>query len=125
MAKKVTLAIGITIGAGLFLLLCFLNSNSFLSSTKRLTEILNPSTLKNIFENYNEASKNIYNESINEIDEAIGGFIENIQQTTSKSFGEILLDLLYNLMNLLFNFIIYFCNYGLNGLLLGYIKSYL
>lgn len=121
MAKKVTLAIGITIGAGLFLLLCFLNSNSFLLSTKRLTEILNPSTLKNFFENYNEASKNIYNESINEIDEAIGGFIESIQQTTSKSFGEILLDLLYNLMDFLFNFIIYFCNYGLNGLLLSYI----
>lgn len=121
MARRIAKISLITLGVGLFLLLIYLNRNTFISTTNRLIEILNPKDLKNIFDIYNESSSVVYNESINEIKDAVNTTIDNINNAFDKPFEEILLDVLANILNFGFNFILYVFNYGLTGLLIAYI----
>ena len=121
MVKKIIKIILVVLGIGLFLFLILHNIYSFVETTNRLKEILNPLELKNFFEIYNEESKVIYEESIKEITEAIESTIDSFQQTVNKPFEEIFIELVESFFDFGFDFIIYFCNYGLNGLLIAYI----
>lgn len=121
MVKKIINISLVVLGLGLILFLILHNLYSFVDTTNRLKEILNPFELKNFFEIYNETSTVIYEESIKEITKAIEGAIESIQEATNKPFEEILLDFLEGALDFGFNFIIYFCNYGLNGIMITYI----
>lgn len=121
MVKKIIKIILVVLGIGLFLFLILHNIYSFVETTNRLKEILNPLELKNFFEIYNEESKVIYEESIKEITEAIESTIDSFQETVNKPFEEVFIELLESLLDFGFDFIIYFCNYGLNGLLIAYI----
>ena len=121
MVKKIIKIITGILGIVLILFLVFHNLTSFVETTNRLKEIFNINELKNFFEIYNENSKVIYNESINEIVEAIEGFIESIEETANKSYEELLAEFLADALDFGFNFIIYFCNYGLNGILVAYL----
>ena len=121
MAKKIIKITLILLGIGLTLFLIVLNFNSFIETTNRFCEIADISNLKNFFEVYNDKSTVIYDESIKEIEEAVSGFIESIETTIDKPFEEILLEFLADALDFGLNFIIYFCNYGLNGILISYI----
>ncbi len=120
MAKRIKISI-IILGIGLFLFLVYLNSSSFVETTNRLLEILNPKELKNFFDIYNESSQIIYDESIKEITEATESFINNVNEAFNKSFEEVLLEMLLNVLDFGFNVILYVFNYGLTGILIAYI----
>ena len=120
MVKRIILTIYGILGVGVILLLVFLNIDSFVASTNRLSEILKIDSLKNFFEVYNENSDIIFEESMDEIGQAIDGAIEHLEEITNKPFGEIVSDMLINALDFSFNFFIYFCNYGLNGIFLAY-----
>ena len=77
--------------------------------------------LKNFFEVYNESSTVIYDESIKEIEGAVNDVIDSFQQTTQRPFEEILAEFLLNALDFGLDFFIYFCNYGLNAILITYI----
>ena len=121
MVKKIIKIALILLGIGLTLFLIVLNLNSFIETTNRFCEIADISNLKNFFEVYNDNSTVIYDESIKEIEEAINTFIESVETTMDRPFEDILLEFLANALDFGFNFIIYFCNYGLNGILISYI----
>ena len=116
-ALKITL---ITLGIGLFLFLVYIYRNSFINTTNRLSDILDLEHLKNFIERYNSKSNVIYDESIKEIEGAITGTIDSIIETTNKPFDEILADFLLNLLEFTSNVLIYFCNYGINAIMLVY-----
>ena len=121
MVRKIILSILGVLGIGILLFLVFQNLDSFVATTNRLSDILKIDSLKNFFELYNESSQVIYDESMKEIGEAVGGFVESIQATSQKPFEEILAEFLYNLLDFGLDFFIYFCNYGLNAILIAYI----
>ena len=121
MVKKIIKISLVILGIGLALFLVLHNLYSFVETTNRFKEIFNINELKNFFEIYNETSTAIYDESINEIIGAVEGVIDSFEETVDKPFDELLLDLLANTLDFGFNFIIYFCNYGLNALLISYI----
>ena len=77
--------------------------------------------LKNFFEIYNESSSVIYDESIKEIEGAVNDVIDSFQATTQRPFEEILAEFLLNALDIGLDFFIYFCNYGLNAILVSYI----
>lgn len=114
---KITL---ITLGIGLFLFLVYIYRNSFINTTNRLSDILDLAHLKNFIERYNSKSNVIYDESIKEIEGTISGTIDSIIETTNKPFDEILADFLLNLLEFTSNVLIYFCNYGINIIMLVY-----
>ncbi len=114
MAKKIICIISILLGVGVFLLLVVYHPQNFKTSTNRLLEIRDISTLKNYFELYNTNSTVIYNESIKEIEGVVTDIIEQVQATTNKPISEIILNLLSNLLDFTLNFLIYFCNFGIN-----------
>lgn len=99
----------------------YLNYTSFIDTTKRLADILDIHNLKNFIEKYNSKRSFIYDESIKEIEDAVGGVIDNITQVAQKPFGELLGETLLNLLDFTSNLLIYFCNYGLNVIILAYI----
>ena len=78
-------------------------------------------SLKNFFEVYNESSSVIYDESIKEIEGAVNDVIDSFQATTQRPFEEILAEFLLNALDFGLDFFIYFCNYGLNAILITYI----
>ena len=121
MVRKIILSILGTLGIGILLFLVFQNLDSFVATTNRLSDILKIDSLKNFFEVYNESSKVIYDESVNEIVDAVGGVIDSFQQTVDRPFEEILAEVLLNLLDFGLDFFIYFCNYGLNAILITYI----
>ena len=121
MAKRIIKITLITLGIGLFLFLVYLNYTSFIATTKRLADILDIHNLKNFIEKYNSKRSFIYDESIKEIEDAIGGVIDNITASAQKPFGELLGDAILNLLDFTTNLLIYFCNYGLNVIILAYI----
>ena len=121
MVRKIILSILGTLGIGIFLFLVFQNLDSFVATTNRLSDILKIDSLKNFFEVYNESSTQIYDESVNEIVDAVGGVIDSFQQTVDRPFEEILAEVLLNLLDFGLDFFIYFCNYGLNAILITYI----
>ena len=110
MVRKIVLSILGTLGIGILLFLVFQNLDSFVATTKRLSDILKIDSLKNFFEVYNESSQVIYDESMKEIGEAVGGFVDSFQQTAQRPFEEILAEFLYNLLDFVLDFFIYFCN---------------
>ena len=121
MVKKIIKISLVILGIGLALFLVLHNLCSFVETTNRFKEIFNINELKNFFEMYNETSTAIYDESINEIIGAVEGVIDSFEETVDKPFDELLLDLLEDTLDFGFNFIIYFCNYGLNGILVAYL----
>ena len=121
MVKKILKIIALVLGIGLILFLVLNNIDSFIHTTNRLKEIFNSTELKNFFQIYNEKSTVILDESIKEITEAVGSVIDSFEQTSKLSFEELLKQLLSNLLDFGFNFFIYFCNYGLNAILISYI----
>lgn len=121
MAKKIIKITLIILGIGIFLFLVYLNYTSFIDTTKRLADILDIQNLKNFIEKYNSKRSFIYDESIKEIEDAVGGVIDNITQVAQKPFGELLGETLLNLLDFTSNLLIYFCNYGLNIIILAYI----
>ena len=121
MVRKIILSILGTLGIGILLFLVFQNLDSFVATTNRLSDILKIDSLKNFFEVYNESSTQIYDESVNEIVDAVGGVIDSFQQTVDRPFEEILAEVLLNLLDFGLDFFIYFCNYGLNAILITYI----
>lgn len=120
MAKRLKIII-LLLGIVLFLSLVILNIDSFIETTNRLGEILKIDSLKNIFEVYNDKSTIIYEESVSEISTSITSWINQIQETFDKPFEQVLLDVLIRLLELSCNFLIYFCNYGLNIILITFI----
>ena len=121
MVRKIILTILGTLGIGILLFLVFQNLDSFVATTKRLSEVLKIDSLKNFFELYNESSTIIYDESIKEIEGAVNDVIDSFQATTQKPFEEILAEFLLNALDFGLDFFIYFCNYGLNAILITYI----
>lgn len=121
MVRKIILSILGTLGIGFLLFLVFQNLDSFVETTKRLSEVLKIDNLKNFFELYNESSTVIYDESIKEIEGAVNDVIDSFQQTTQRPFEEILAEFLLNALDFGLDFFIYFCNYGLNAILIAYI----
>ena len=119
--KKICKIIYYSLSTITIILLIIMNLDSFVATTNRLSDILKIDSLKNFFEVYNESSQVIYDESMKEIGEAVGGFVDSIQATTQKPFEEILAEFLYNLLDFGLDFFIYFCNYGLNAILIAYI----
>lgn len=84
-------------------------------------DIFKAQELKSYFEVFNESSNNIYNESITEITDKVESIINSFKNTTNISFKELLTKILDNIIDFTFNFIIYFCNYGINIILIAYI----
>ena len=121
MVRKIILTILGTLGIGILLFLVFQNLDSFVETTKRLSEVLKIDSLKNFFELYNESSTIIYDESIKEIEGAVNDVIDSFQTTTQRPFEEILAEFLLNALDFGLDFFIYFCNYGLNAILITYI----
>lgn len=121
MVRKIILSILGTLGIGILLFLVFQNLDSFVATTNRLSDILKIDSLKNFFEVYNESSTQIYDESIKEIEGAVNGVIDSFNQVSQKPFEELLAEFLYNLLDFGLDFFIYFCNYGLNAILIAYI----
>ncbi len=97
------------------------NIPSFKTSTNRLLDLKDLSTLKNYFEIYNTKSAIIYDESIKEIEGTITDVINKVQSNTNKPISEIILNLLSNLLDFTFNFLIYFCNFGINILFITWL----
>ena len=110
MVRKIILSILGTLGIGFLLFLVFQNLDSFVETTKRLSEVLKIDNLKNFFEVYNESSIVIYDESIKEIEGAVNDVIDSFQQTTQRPFEEILAEFLLNALDFGLDFFIYFCN---------------
>ena len=121
MVKKIIKIILCVLGIGLLLFLVLNNLDSFVATTNRLSDILKIDSLKNFFEVYNESSTQIYDESIKEIEGAVNGVIDSFNQVSQKPFEELLAEFLYNLLDFGLDFFIYFCNYGLNAILIAYI----
>ena len=121
MVRKIILSILGTLGIGILLFLVFQNLDSFVATTNRLSDILKIDSLKNFFEVYNESSTQIYDESIKEIEGAVNNVIDSFNQVSQKPFEELLAEFLYNLLDFGLDFFIYFCNYGLNAILIVYI----
>ena len=121
MVKKIIKIILCVLGIGLLLFLVLNNLDSFVATTNRLSDILKIDSLKNFFEVYNESSTQIYDESIKEIEGAVNGVIDSFNQVTQKPLEELLAEFLYNLLDFGLDFFIYFCNYGLNAILIAYI----
>ncbi len=121
MVKKIIKIILCVLGIGLLLFLVLNNLDSFVATTNRLSDILKIDSLKNFFEVYNESSTQIYDESIKEIEGAVNGVIDSFNQVSQKPFEELLGEFLYNLLDFGLDFFIYFCNYGLNAILIAYI----
>ena len=111
----------VVLGIGLLLFLVLHNLDSFVASTHRLGEILKIDSLRNWFEVYNDTNTVIYAESIQEIETNVNTFIENIQSFSSQSLEERFFNFLQGFANFLCDFVIYFCNYGLNILLITYL----
>lgn len=124
MVKKIIKILLILLGVGLVSFLIYHNYYSFQETTERVKQIFNLTELKNFFEIYNENSTVIYEESINEVIDNIESVVESIEQAVDKPFKEVVLDLLSSVLDFGFNFIIYFCNYGLNALLVAYLMLY-
>ena len=121
MVKKIIKIILCVLGIGLLLFLVLNNLDSFVATTNRLSDILKIDSLKNFFEVYNESSTQIYDESIKEIEGAVNNVIDSFNQVSQKPFEELLAEFLYNLLDFGLDFFIYFCNYGLNAILIAYI----
>ena len=120
MVRKIIKYTLVVLGIGLLLFLVLHNLDSFVASTHRLGEILKIDSLRNWFEVYNDTNTVIYQESVQEIETNINTFIENVNNMKDISFEEALTNFLQWFANFLFEFIIYFCNYGLNVILIGY-----
>ncbi len=108
------------LGVAVILLLVFLNINDFIDTTNRLKDILDYNNLKNWFDVYNESHNAKYQESINKITTTVDGVINSFSSSEIKPIEEILTNLLITLLDFSFNFIIYFCNYGVNIILIAY-----
>lgn len=120
MVRKIIKYTLVVLGIGLLLFLVLHNLDSFVASTHRLGEILKIDSLRNWFEVYNDTNTVIYQESVQEIETNINTFIENVSNMKDISFEEALTNFLQWFANFLFEFTIYFCNYGLNVILIGY-----
>ena len=120
MVRKIIKYTLVVLGIGLLLFLVLHNLDSFVASTHRLGEILKIDSLRNWFEVYNDTNTVIYQESVQEIETNINTFIENVNNMKDISFEEALTNFLQWFANFLFEFTIYFCNYGLNVILIGY-----
>ncbi len=121
MVKKIILILSILLGVGVFLLLVVYNLPSFTTSTNRLLDLKDLSTIKNYFEIYNTHSTIIYDESIKEIEGVVTDIIDKVQATSKKPISEIILNLLSNLLDFTLNFLIYFCNFGINLLFITWL----
>lgn len=119
--KKVIFWITLGLGVGLLLFLVLSNLNSFKETSIRFTDIWKADPLLNFFEDYNQKSTAIYDESIAEIGGWVEGVINEFEEIKQTDFKELLLNLLYNFLDFSLNFFIYFCNYGLNIILVLYI----
>lgn len=121
MVRKIIIAISAVLGVGVILLLVFLNKDSFIDTTNRLSQVLKIDSLKSFIEIYNESSTVIYDESINEIQTSVNALVESIRIPEDITFEEVFFNILTTLLNFSFDFIIYFCNYGLNIIFIFYI----
>ena len=119
--QKVIFWITLGLGVGLLLFLVLSNLNSFKETSIRFTDIWKADPLLNFFEDYNQKSTAIYDESIAEIGNWVEGVIDEFEEIKQTDFKELLLNLLYNFLDFSLNFFIYFCNYGLNIILVLYI----
>ena len=120
MVKKITKYLLVVLGIGLLLFLVLHNIDSFVTSTHRLGEILKIDSLKNWFEVYNNQNTVIHDEAIQEIETNVNTIIENVEATSKLTFEEMLVNFLTNFANFSLDFFIYFCNYGLNAILICY-----
>ena len=111
----------IGLGLGVILILVLLNLNYFKTVTQRLTDIWKSEKLLNYFELYNQKSQPIYDESINQISTWFDKVVDSFNNFKEKPVAEILENILLSLLDFGLNFIIYFCNYGLNIILISYI----
>ena len=111
----------IGLGLGICLILVLLNLDRFQEASIRFTDIWKAHPLESFFEAYNNKSEVIYQESMNEI----GTFIEVVSNEFEKikqmDFKEVFLNFLSNFLDFIFNLFMYFCNYGLNIVLILYI----
>ncbi len=111
----------IGLGIGFILFLVLTHFNSFINTSIRFTDIWKADQLLSFFEVYNNKSEVIYNESINEIETFVEKTITDFKNTSNINFQELLLQFLESLLDFGLNAFIYFCNYGLNIILILYI----
>ena len=116
MGKKIKLSLYISLIITISIILIIINIDRFINVTNRLTTIKDINNLNNIFQIYNNNKTSIYNEHLSEVKEGINSFFN----TLNKEFNlkEFLGNLFINCLRFLTNFLIYFCNYGLNLILI-------
>ena len=112
------------LGIGVILFLVVINAPRFYDTSCRFLEILDLDNLENFIEIYNNKSTGVIDSSLNEIGDAVEDFVENVTTSVNKPFEEILFEILTKALDISFNFLIYFCNYGLNIILLSYILTH-
>ena len=119
--NKIIFWIYIGLGLGLILTLVLLNIKSFVNTSIRFSDIWKAQPLRTFFEVYNDNSEVIYTESLNEIESFVNGVGEDIIELKERGMKDIILTFLSNFFDFMFNLFIYFCNYGLNLVLIFYI----
>ncbi len=119
--KRIIFWTYIGLGVGLLLFLVLSNLESFKTTSIRLTDIWKAHPLLNFFEDYNNKSTTIYDESVKEIEDFVEGVVTEFNEVTNTSLKDHLLQFLKSFLDFSFNFLIYFCNYGINILLIFYI----
>ena len=124
MVKRIIKYILIMLGIGVILFLVVINAPRFYDTSCRFLEILDLDNLENFIEIYNNKSTGVIDSSLNEIGDAVEDFVENVTTSINKPFEEIIFEILTKALDISFNFIIYFCNYGLNIILLSYILTH-
>ena len=116
--NKIIFWIYIGLGLGLILTLVLLNIKSFVNTSIRFSDIWKAQPLRTFFEVYNDNSEVIYTESLNEIESFLNGVGDDIIELKERGMKDIILTFLSNFFDFIFNLFIYFCNYGLNLVLI-------
>lgn len=117
MVKKIITIIYIALVVVFGSLLVFINKEVFQETTIRLLTITDYKNLKCFFENYTSVNEVIYEETIKEVTDIISEVVTKIITPPQKSFEEIALTFITNLLDFTLNFIIYFANIGINVIL--------
>ncbi len=111
----------IGLGLGVILTLVLLNIKSFVNTSIRFSDIWKAQPLRTFFEVYNDKSEVIYTESMNEIGDFVEGVGDEFERIANTGLKELLLDFLSKFFDFVFDLFIYFCNYGLNLVLILYL----
>ena len=98
--KRIIFWTYIGLGVGLLLFLVFSNLESFKTTSIRFTDIWKAHPLLNFFEDYNNKSTTIYDESIKEIEDFVEDVVGEFNEITNTSLKDHLLQFLKSFLDL-------------------------